>query len=274
MPRQPNAGAGAAVRSPSGAAARAAAPSPSSLPPERYRALRARYNALLATLYERTSLTQREIAAAAGRTERAVQVQVRRLGCLPRNARMCRPGTDVGPRRAGERLPPLNGPATRRTVEALAAVARELAASAQARSADDLQRATVRATHRSAQAQRTVMTSAARRLSQVAAAMESTAAARETLAAPPKRKAGRSGAAKPARDGKPPWWANRHRIQERARYQMEAAVYDAHARRRAEQAERLAAASARDAEADRRIDRAAERFEAEQQQRRPRIRGL
>ena len=82
MPRQPTSGAGAAVRSPSGAAARTPAPSPSSpLPPQRYRALRARYNALLVTLYERTTLTLREIATAAGRTERAMQIRVRALGC-------------------------------------------------------------------------------------------------------------------------------------------------------------------------------------------------
>ena len=129
MSRQPIPGAGAAVRSPSGAAARTPAPSPSSpLPPQRYRALRARYNALLVTLYERSALTLREIAAVAGCTDRAVQMLVRALGCRPRNAKKCRPGTDVGLRRAGARPPPLNAPAMRRAVAAFAGVARELAA--------------------------------------------------------------------------------------------------------------------------------------------------
>jgi hypothetical protein len=73
------------------------------LPPQRYRALRARYNALLVTLYERTGLTLREIAAAAGHTERAVQMLVREFACRPRNARACRPGTDVSVRRIGAR---------------------------------------------------------------------------------------------------------------------------------------------------------------------------
>ncbi len=79
MPRQPVLAAGAATRAP-------APPSP--LSPQRYRALRARYNALLVTLYERTSLTLREIAVLAGRTDRAVQMLVRALGCRPRNAKM------------------------------------------------------------------------------------------------------------------------------------------------------------------------------------------
>jgi hypothetical protein len=59
MSRQLLAGARTAVRPPSGAAARAIAPPPSPpspLPPERTRALRARTNALLVTLTERTTL--------------------------------------------------------------------------------------------------------------------------------------------------------------------------------------------------------------------------
>ena len=55
MSRQPLPGAGATAPVPSGAAARAPAPFSSPLPPQRYRALRARYNALLVTLYERST---------------------------------------------------------------------------------------------------------------------------------------------------------------------------------------------------------------------------
>ena len=161
MPRQPALIVGAATP----------APAPSSpLPPQRYRALRARYNALLVTLYERTSLTLREIAALAGRTDRAVQMMVRALGCRPRNARTCRPGTGVGVRRAGPRPPPLNAPATRRAVEAFAGVVRELAASAQARAASEVQRAIARAERRTARTQTRVMAGAARSLRHVAAA--------------------------------------------------------------------------------------------------------
>ena len=166
MSRQPVAGARAAIaRSPSGVAARASAPSPSPsspLPPQRYRALRARYNALLVTLYERSTLTLREIAAVAGHTDRAVQMLVRALGCRPRNAKACRPGTDTGVRRGGPRPPPLNAPATRRVVAAFAGVARELAASVEARAAGELNRATARATRRTARTQSRVVRRARR----------------------------------------------------------------------------------------------------------------
>ena len=71
------------------------------IPAAPQRALRARTNALLVTLYERSSLTLREIAALAGRTDRAVQMLVRELGCRPRNAGNRRPGIDRGVRRTG-----------------------------------------------------------------------------------------------------------------------------------------------------------------------------
>ena len=123
------------------------------LPPQRYRALRARYNALLVTLYERSSLTLREIAAVAGRTERAMQIRVRALGCRPRDATKCRAGTTLGVRRAGPRPPRLNAPATQRVVAAFADVARELAASADAQAASEAKRATARAARRTARTQ-------------------------------------------------------------------------------------------------------------------------
>ena len=109
-------------------------------------------------------LTLREIAAVAGCTKRAVQMLVRALGCRPRNARKCRPGTSVGVRRAGPRPPPLNAPAARRVVAAFADVARELAASADAQAASELQRATARAERRAARTQTRVMASAMREL--------------------------------------------------------------------------------------------------------------
>jgi hypothetical protein len=234
MPRQPISGTGATVRSPSGvAAARPPAPSPSSpLPPSRYRALRARYNALLTTLYERSSLTLREIAALAGRTDRAVQIMVRALGCRPRNAKTCRPGTNVGARRAGPRPPPLNAPATRRTAAAFTAVARELAGSAQAQAACELNHAIVRAELRTARAKTRVMASAARELGHMASAMENTAAARDALAAGPKRKAksvradksSRAPAAAPRPRLPPDIW----RVQQRALREQEARMAQAH----------------------------------------------
>jgi hypothetical protein len=202
MSRQPQPGAGAAGRTPSGAAARAPTPVPSSpLPPQRYRALRARYNALLVTLYERSGLTVREIAGLAGCTDRAVQMLVRALGCRPRNAKACRPGTDVGVRRSGPRPPPLNAPATRRVAEAFAAVARELAASAENRAAAELDRATARAERRTTRTQTRMMASAARELRHLAAAIEHAAEAKAALAAGPKRARKRAQAPKwPSRE--------------------------------------------------------------------------
>ncbi len=197
MPRQPNSGAGAAVRSPSGAAARA--PSPSSpLPPPEYRALRARYNALLVTLYERSGLTLREIAALAGRTERAMQVRVRALGCLPRDPTKCRPGTTLGVRRAGPRPPPLNAPAARRVAAAFAEAARGLAASAKAHADQDLHNATARAKRRADRTQVRAMVGAARQLAHLAVVFEGAAAAEHALAAGAARASRRSGANKAA----------------------------------------------------------------------------
>lgn len=260
MSRQPIPGAGAAVRSPCGPAARTPAPQPSSpLPPQRYRALRARYNALLVTLYERTSLTLREIGAAAGHTERAVQMLVRALGCRPRNARMCRPGLSLGVRRAGERPPPLNAPAARRVVEAFAGVARALAASAQAQAASELQRATARAKRRAARTQTRVMTSAARQLGHLAVVFENAAAVQDALAGGRKRSRAGEPAKKPAKSRKPRSQAEMWDAQQRAMREGQAAMYEAHAAaRRAEAAP--PAAPTRDADADRRIDAIAERY--------------
>jgi len=250
MPRQPLPGAGAAVRPPSGPAARAPTPSPSSpLPPQRYRALRARYNALLVVLYERSSLTVREIAAAAGRTERAVLMLVRARGCPPRHAWQCRPGTSVGVRRAGPKPPPLNAPATRRAVAAFADVARELAASAEARAAFDLQHATARAKWRTARTQTRMMASAAREISHLTAVFENAAAARHALAAGPKRKA----------------------AQERVLLKPEARMRAMHDAARPTQV--AAAVTPPLDAADRHIDAVAERYCAERG-RGPRIRGL
>jgi hypothetical protein len=255
MPRQPNSGAGAAVRAPSGAAARAPSPSSSPLPPQRYRALRARYNALLVTLYERSSLTLREIAAVAGRTERAMQIRVRALGCRPRDATKCRAGTTLGVRRGGPRPPRLNAKATQRVLAAFADVARELAASADAQAASEAKRATARAVSRTARAQRRVMASAARQLGHLAKTMEHASAAGETLA----RKATRSRARKP--DAAPKrfspaqaWLANQRILGEQAR------IRQAH-EEAARQAE-AAATSAPTAEEDfeRRLDALAARI--------------
>ena len=237
MSRQPISGAGAAVRSPSGPAA--PAPSPSS--PQHYRALRPRYNALLVTLYERSTLTLREIAAVASRTDRAVQITVRALGCRPRNARTCRPGTNVGVRRAGPKPPPLSAAATRRAVADFAGVARELAASAEARAASELQRATARAKRRTARTQSRVMAGTARELTYLAAAMEHTAATQRMVAAKPSRKPARKPPSKsarnPAKASKPRWRPDMRDVQEQAMRQQEARMWEAHqAARRAEAA--------------------------------------
>ena len=273
MSRQPVPGAGAADRSPSGPAARTPAPSPSSpLPPQRYRALRARYNALLVTLYERSTLTLREIAAVAGHTDRAVQMLARALGCRPRHAKKCRPGTSVGVRRAGPRPPPLNAPATRRVVAAFAGVARELAASAQARAASELQRATARAKRRAARTQTRVMTSAARELGHLAAVFENAAAAQDALAAGRKRKAKHSRAGKAAEAPKPRPRAEMWDAQQRFMREQEARMAEAHAAARRPEAA-PAAAPTLVADVDRRIDAIAERHTAGPR-REPRIRGL
>jgi hypothetical protein len=266
-------GAGAAVRSPSGPAARTPAPLPSSpLTPERYRALRARYNALLVTLYERSALTVREIAAAAGRTDRAVQLTLRALGCRPRYARKCRPGTSVGVRRAGPPLPPLNAPATRRVVAAFAGVARELAGSAQARAATDLQRATARAKRRAARAQTRVMVSAARELSHLAVVFENAAAAQAALPAGRKRKAKPSRAGQAAETPKPRPRAQMWDIQQRVMREQAARMTEAHEAARRAEAE-AATAPTLAADLDRRIDAIAERHTAGRRGQ-PRIRGL
>jgi len=243
MPRQPASGAGAFGRAPSAVTPRPPAPSsplPSlscPLPPQRYRALRARYNALLVTLYERSTLTLREIAAVAGRTDRAVQITVRALGCRPRNARTCRPGTNVGVRRAGPKPPPLSAAATRRAVADFAGVARELAASAEARAASELQRATARAKRRTARTQTRVMAGTARELTYLAAAMEHTAATQRMVAAKPSRKPLRKPARNPAKASKPRWRPDMRDVQEQAMRQQEARMWEAHqAARRAEAA--------------------------------------
>jgi hypothetical protein len=221
------------------------------LPPWRYRALRARYSALLVTLYERSSLTLREIAAVAGRTDRAVQIMVRALGCRPRNARTCRPGTDVGVRRAGPKPPPLSAAATRRAVADFAGVARELAASAEARVASELQRATARAKRRAARTQTRVMAGTARELTYLAAAMEHTAAMRRALAPKPSREPAR----KPAKASKPRGRADMRDVQAWALRQQEARMWQAHEARRAEAA---SLASSLGADGAGRIDRVAE----------------
>ncbi len=275
MPRQPIPGAGAAAPAPSGPAARTSAPPPSPsspLPPQRYRALRARYNALLIALYERSTLTLREIAAVAGRTERAVQIRVRALGCLLRDARKGRPGTSHGVRRAGPRPPPLNAPATRRAVAAFAGVARELAAYTEARAASDLQRATARAKRRAARTQTRVMTSAARELGHLAAAFENAAAARDALAAEAKRKPRHSRAGKAAEAAKPRPRAEMWDAQQRFMHEQEARMWQAHAAARRPEAAPPAAPTPA-ADTDRRIDAIAERHYAEPR-RKPRIRGL
>jgi len=268
MSRQPISGAGAADRSPSGPAARTPAPQPSSpLPPQRYRALRARYNALLITLYERTTLTQREIAAAAGRTLRAVQTRVRALGCRPRQAQKCRPGTSLGVRRAGPRPPPLNAAATRRAVAAFASVARELAMSAQAHAAAELQSATARAKRRAARTQTRVMLSAARELSHLAVVFENLAAMRHALAA--ERKRFRAG--KPAEARKPRARAELWEAQQPVLREQEARMAEAHAVARRTETAPTAAPTRTDA--DRRIEAIAERYDAGLRGA-PRIRGL
>jgi hypothetical protein len=239
----------------------------SPLPPQRYRALRARYSALLLTLYERTSLTLREIAAAAGRTERDVQMQVRALGCQPRNARTCRPGTNVGVRRAGPKPAPLNAPAARRTVEAFAQAARELAASTEARVTFDLQRATARAAQRTAHTKTRVIRGAARSLTRVAAAMEDMAAVEQALAAGPKRTRARKAAGAPPPSRRAASRADRRDAQERLLREQEERMWQAHRAK----AERAAAPPASDEDGDRRINEIAARYDGGAG---PRIRGL
>jgi hypothetical protein len=211
-------------------------------------------------------LTLREIAALAGRTDRAVQMLVRALGCVPRNARTCRPGTNVGVRRAGPRLPPLNAPATRRVAAAFADVAREVAASPENRAASDLQRATARATRRTVRIQTRVMTSAARELAHLAAAIEHAAEAKLALAAGPKR------ARKPASAPKRHSREDMRRAQERVLLAGEARMYAAN---RAHQAAKAAAAAAAppDRSVARRSDGIVERASAEPRLG-PRIRAL
>jgi hypothetical protein len=275
MPRQPS-GAGAAIRSPSGAAVRASALSPSSPPPppQNHRALRARYNALLTTLYERTSLTQREIAAAAGHTVRSVQMLVRALGCIPRHAERCRPGTTIGVRRAGTRPPPLNAPAARRLLAAFEGVARELAAFTEAQAGGELRRATVRAQWRTVQAQKRVMASAMRELSHYAVVIENAASARDALAPGSQRKVKRSGA---SRRSRPPNWPSREEMferQQRAIQAVQAATRRAHDTAQAAKAAAPTPAPMSEAETEgRRINAITERFHAAPQ-RGPRIRGL
>jgi hypothetical protein len=269
MPRHPIAGAGAAVRTPSGAAARASAspPQPSSpLPPQRYRALRARYNALLIVLYERTSLTLREIAAVAGHTERAVQMLARALGCRARHAKKCRPGTNLGARRAGPKPPQLNAPATRRTVAAFASVARELAAYTEARVASDARRATARTMQRTARAQNRVIASAARELGHLAVVIENAAGARHALAAGRKGKSAHSRAGEAGPAAKRQSRVEMRDAQERVMREQQARMHAMHAAARATPA--AAAATPPD---DRRIDAIAERYYAE---RGPRVRRL
>ena len=247
----------------------------SPLPPQRYRALRARYNAPLVLLYERSTLTVRDIAAAAGHTKRAVYMLARALGCRPRNATHCRPGTDVGVRRAGPRPPQLNAPATRRVLAAFAAAARELAASAQAHAAAELQRAMARAKRRTMRTQSRVMASAARELSHYAGVIENAAAARRALASGGKRKVKRPGAGRRAR---PPNWPSPEEMFERQQHglrQQALLMYQAHdAARAAKAATAVAPATPEpETEANRRLNAIAERSYAAPP-RGPRIRGL
>ena len=248
MPRQPIAGAGAYAH----------APSPSPLPPQTYRALRARYNALLVTLYERSNLTLREIASVAGHTDRAVQMLVRELRCRPRNARTCRPGTDVGVRRAGPRPPPLNARAARRVAEAFADVAREIAGSAKMRAESETQRTVERAEQRTARTQLRVIAGAARSLRHLAAAMEDTAALQQALTA------GRARAKRPQQRSKPAQRRSREEtwlVQERARREVTARMYEAH--EVARRAKAASEASQPESDLDRRINAIAARYDAE-----------
>jgi hypothetical protein len=269
MSGQLNAGVGAVVRSPSGDAALAPSPPSSPLSPQRYRALRARYNALLVTLYERTSLTRREIAALAGRTDRAVTMQVRALGCRPRNAKACRPGTNVGVRRRGRRLPPLSVAATRRAAEAFAEVARELAASAEARLAFEFERATERAQRRVERTRLRMLADTARSVRHLAATMETTSAMRRAHAAGEKRLLARDS----SRASRPRSRPDFSLAQERTQREQTAAMYEAHEAVRRAKAAAAAAAPARQADADQRINEIAERTDAGARQG-PRIRRL
>jgi hypothetical protein len=153
---------------------------------------------------------------------------VRALGCRPRNARSCRPGTDVGVRREGPRPPPLNAPATRRVVAAFAGVARELTASTEARAASEAQRATARAARRTVRTQSRVIAGAARSLRHVAAAIEDTAAMEDALAGVPMREAKHSRARKPAKAPQPRSRVDVWRAQQRVQRQQEARMQKAH----------------------------------------------
>lgn len=237
------------------------------LSPQRYRALRARYNALLVTLYERSSLTRREIAALAGRTDRAVTMQVRALGCRPRNAKACRPGTDVGVRRRGPRLPPLGVAATRRAAEVFAEVGRALAASAEARLACEFERATERAQRRVVRTRLRMLADTARSVRHLATTMETTAAMRRAHAADEKRALARDAVQVPRR--RPDFSL----AQERRHREQTAAMHEAHEAARRAKAQAAATQPAPVPEAERRINEIAERTEAEARQG-PRIRRL
>jgi hypothetical protein len=157
-------------------------------------------------------------------------------------------------------------------VAAFAGVTRELAASAEARAAFELQSATARAERRTARTRTRVLTSAARELSQLAAVFEHAAAAQHALAAGAKREAGRSRAVKSADAPTPRPRKEMRDLQQRLMRQQQAQMHEAHAAaRRPEVAPSVA--TTRPAEADRRIDEVAERFHAGAR-RQPRIRGL
>ena len=278
MSRQPIAGAGAAVRSPSGAAARA--PAPIAVIPAPAAALSRAAGALQRAAGHALRAHEPDAARDRGGSRAAptapCRCMVRALGCRPRNAKTCRPGTDVGLRRAGPRPPPLNAPATRRVVAAFAGVARELAASA--RDAGGLRAATRHRARRAAH--RAHADPRDRRRGAGAHASRGRDGGRGGDAACARGRAQAQGQVlSRAQASRPPRRRSRDRgrtlwrAQERVLREQEARMWQAHQAADRAKAAPAAAPPALDPDVDRRIDEIAERHDAEPRQR-PRIRRL
>lgn len=157
MPRFPNRGSGARA----GTRLREAPPLPYA---SRYRHLRARYNAALVLVYERTALPVTEIARIAGVSLRATYCLLRKLGARARQPHMCRPGVSVGPRRSGPAPKPLGSAEARRAISAFREAVRRMRADRHARAGEELRRATEWAQHRVARAAQRVRLAEMRRV--------------------------------------------------------------------------------------------------------------
>ncbi len=267
QPRRPGAGARADL----------AAPGVS-----RYRQLRAEFNAALVTLYERTALPVLDIAAIAGRTDRAIYWVLRKLGAQARRPDMCRPGVPLRlRRRVGPPPQPLDAESYRQAVADFQLVVQRLREDAKARHAADLHRATDRAAHRTAQTRHRMLLADARSLRHPAAAREVDAAAGAELKP---RAATRPRRQPSSRPRLRPEWAF---AEQRVLRQQNMRMMEAHAaKREAEEKARAAAPPPPpplpplvvppvDPEKARRINEIAERYYARaEEEKGPRIRKL